>query len=699
MPPRLPGPVAVPPYTPQVDSPGRDPLLGRVVGRRYRVLARIARGGMATVYRAEDTRLGREVALKVMHPHLAESADFVDRFHDEARAAASLQHRHVVAVHDAGEDDDVVWLAMELLPGRTLRDSLRERGAFTPAETFDVMQALLLALADAHAEGLVHRDVKPENVLLARDGTWKVNDFGLARAAASSRTATGSLLGTPEYIAPETAQTGQVDPRVDLYSAGIVLFELLTGRQPHTGAVPFQVVWAHVTTDVPPPSLRAPHLPPAVDELVADACARDPEARVVSAEVMLADLRRVWSGLDPAVLDTRAGTAAPAPGEPPDGRTRVLERHDTGAGGGRPGTAASRRPGSRATGYGGAGSAAAGYAGSTTTILDRHEHGDGDDHRDDPFPRGSSGAGDPAGATTMVRGPRRRRPNLSGVLLGLLLLTLAGGAALFWFEIGPGALRDVPDLRGRTVLEAEQQLQGAGLASATATTTDETAPEGTVVGTRPGPGDQVNKNGTVTLVVSVGPELFDVPDARGLQPEQAQELLTGAGLAVGEPQEAYDSDVEEGMVASQAPAPGESVRSGTEVVLVLSLGPEPVTVPDVTGGSVSDARSALEAAGLELGVTQEQFGDAPVGEVVDQDPEEGRVLPGTDVDVTVSQGPEPVVVPDVSDSRFSDAVVELEGLDLVVQRRGPGIFDRVVGQDPTAGTELAPGSTVVLRTF
>jgi serine/threonine-protein kinase len=187
-----------------VETSARDPLVGRLVAQRYRVVARVARGGMATVYRAEDTRLGRQIALKVMHPHLAESAEFVARFHDEARAAASLSHRNVVAVHDQGEEGEVVWLAMELLPGPTLRDQLRSRGAFSPAEAFDAVQAVLLALAEAHSAGLVHRDVKPENVLVARDGTYKVSDFGLARAASTSRTATGSLLGTPEYIAPET---------------------------------------------------------------------------------------------------------------------------------------------------------------------------------------------------------------------------------------------------------------------------------------------------------------------------------------------------------------------------------------------------------------------------------------------------------------------------------------------------------------
>ena len=225
---------------------------------------------MATVYAATDSRLDRPVAVKVMRPGLADDPEFVERFAREARAAARLSSPEVVAVHDQGTDAETgtAYLVMERVSGGTLRDVLRAEGALQPARALDLLEPVLVALAAAHAAGLVHRDVKPENVLVARDGSYRVTDFGLARAASTARTATGSLLGTPEYLAPETAQTGQVDARVDVYSAGVVLFELLTGGQPHTGDVPFQVVWAHVTSDVPPPSRWAPHLPGAVDEVV-----------------------------------------------------------------------------------------------------------------------------------------------------------------------------------------------------------------------------------------------------------------------------------------------------------------------------------------------------------------------------------------------------------------------------------------------
>ncbi|WP_336922650.1 Stk1 family PASTA domain-containing Ser/Thr kinase [Aquipuribacter sp. SD81] len=687
------------PTTETSGGPRRDAVVGRLVGGRYRVLARVARGGMATVYRAEDTRLGREVALKVMHPHLAESEEFVARFRAEARAAASVQHRFVVAVHDQGADDDLVWLAMDLLPGRTLRDVLRERGSLSPAEAYPVMEALLQGLAAAHASGLTHRDVKPENVLVTRDGGWCVSDFGLARAATASRTATGSLLGTPEYIAPEAAQSGQVDARTDVYSAGIVLFELLTGRQPHTGEVPFQVVWSHVTTDVPPASSLVPHLPPEVDDLVAWACRRDPDERPQSADRLLARMRRVWSHLEPDVLDARAPALAAAA---------------VGAG-------ERARPASDRDGVASGASARVPPPQRWWEDVDEHDADEYDDRHDsdpdarhtdrvarhDPRPWAAGPRGDDAGPdddgtrpTTRLPVRRRRRPGLAGVLLVLLLASVLAAGWLWWSEAGPGAQRVVPDVAGLSAPAAEDRLAADGLAATSTPVFDEEAPEGTVVGSRPAAAGQVHKNGTVTLLVSAGPELFDVPDVRDGTPEQAAAALAEVGLSLGETTDAFSAQVAEGLVVATEPGPGEAVRAGTAVDVTVSRGPEPVTVPDVTGGDVDAARRLLEAAGLRLGRTDERYDDAvPAGDVLAQDPPGGEARPGTDVDVTVSRGPEPVEVPDVFESRFDDALAELEGLGFVVERRGSNIFGRVVSQDPSAGTMLVPGSTVVVTTF
>ena len=281
-----------------VDTTMSDALVGRVLDGRYRVEARIARGGMATVYRALDTRLDRVVALKVMHQLFAENDQFVARFNREAKSAARLSHPNVVAVYDQGEDDGYVFLAMEYVQGRTLRDLLRERTRLTPAEALSVLEPVLAALSAAHAAGLVHRDVKPENVLLADDGRVKVADFGLARAAANlEATSATSLIGTVAYLSPEQVIRGIADERSDVYSAGVMLFEMLTGRPPYDGETAVSVALKHAHEDVPPPSSLVSGIPTSVDLLVARATARDPDRRPHDAGAFLAEVVRVRGGL------------------------------------------------------------------------------------------------------------------------------------------------------------------------------------------------------------------------------------------------------------------------------------------------------------------------------------------------------------------------------------------------------------------
>ena len=308
--------VAVPgtTYTRAVSSTG-DALIGRTLDGRYRVLRRIADGGMATVYLGVDERLDREVALKVMRPHLVHDESFVTRFRREARSAASLSHPNVVAVYDQGEDDGTVFLAMEYVPGLTLREVLHEEGPLSPRAALDVLEPVLLALAEAHAKGLIHRDVKPENVIINDNGTVKVADFGLARAV-SSQTVTstsGLLLGTVAYLSPEQVERGVADARSDVYAAGLVLFEMLTGTKAFTGETPIHVAYQHVHGGVPVPSSRVPGLPPALDDLVAVATARDPDERPTDAADFLDLVRRTRATLSPAALDARpAGAAAAA---------------------------------------------------------------------------------------------------------------------------------------------------------------------------------------------------------------------------------------------------------------------------------------------------------------------------------------------------------------------------------------------------
>ena len=316
----------------QANDPAQDAtdhLTGRVLDGRYLIGSRIARGGMATVYEATDLRLDRTVAVKVMHPGLGDDDEFAARFVAEARAAAKLSHPNVVAVFDQGNDDGTVFLAMELIPGHTLRDTIGKEAPLSPARTLALLEPVVSALASAHRAGLIHRDVKPENVLIADDGRIKVADFGLAKAmsATTQHTATGVLIGTVSYVAPELVVEGRSDARADVYAVGVILYELLTGKKPHEGETPIQVAYKHVHEDVPPPSRRVPGIPDYVDALVARATARDREQRPADAGVLLHHLRRVnqavTSGVrsDPDLVDDllprtdhRHRRGAPPPG-------------------------------------------------------------------------------------------------------------------------------------------------------------------------------------------------------------------------------------------------------------------------------------------------------------------------------------------------------------------------------------------------
>src|SRR5512134_1023024 len=290
-----------------VDRNGPDPMIGRVLDDRYRVGPRIARGGMATVYEATDLRLDRVCALKVMHTGLGDDDDFAARFVREARSAARLSHPNVVAVFDQGDDHGTVFLAMEYIPGHTLRDLIRKEAPMAPRKALTLMEPVLSALAAAHQAGMIHRDVKPENVLLADDGRTKVADFGLARAVSAEttqHTATGGvLIGTVSYLSPELVVDGKADARSDVYAAGVIIYEMLTGRKPHEGESPIQVAYKHVHEDVPAPSLLVPGIPAYVDALVARATARDRELRPADARVLLQQVRRVRGAVDHGVLD------------------------------------------------------------------------------------------------------------------------------------------------------------------------------------------------------------------------------------------------------------------------------------------------------------------------------------------------------------------------------------------------------------
>jgi serine/threonine-protein kinase len=566
-----------------------DPLPGTVLDRRYRIDAPIARGGMSTVYAGTDLRLDRQVAVKVMAPALAHDPAFTERFVREARTAARLSHPNAVAVFDQGAEDTragrVVFLVMELVAGSTLRDVLRRRGRLRPDEAVSVLEPVLAALAAAHRAGLVHRDVKPENVLVSADGTVKVVDFGLARAVAAPSTSTqaGMVLGTVAYVSPEQVARGVSDARTDVYSAGVVLFELLTGTPPYGGDSALAVAYRHVHDDVPAPSTRVAGIPPALDELVLRATRREPGGRPADAGVFLAELAMARTDLGLRRVPSRevasaSGIEAPTVPAGPGRRT---------------GPTAPALSGPRAT------TALPAYA-QPVQPPGRPR-------------RGASRVGPADGSGWPAE--RRRRRTWSWVALAVVLLAaLSVGTVAWWF--GSGRFAAVPSLTQLTRAQAEARLDGVDLTGRFDQEPSETVAAGRVVRSEPAPGGRVLRGHSVTVVLSSGPPAVPVPSVTGQSADDAQGAIRQAGL---QPQliEQSSVDVEAGQIISQTPAGGTAKR-GSTVALVVSTGPGIVAVPDVRGLSIDDARQKLSDAGFRVKVRSLR-----IGNVIAQSPRGG----------------------------------------------------------------------------
>jgi beta-lactam-binding protein with PASTA domain len=652
-----------------------DPLVGRLVDGRYEVVSRIARGGMATVYLAVDRRLDREVALKVMHAHLAEGAAgtaFVARFRREARAAARLTHPGLVGVYDQGVDGDTSYLTMEYIDGTNLRRHLGERGALSVDESFSVLELVLDALAAAHRTGLVHRDIKPENVLIASDGRVKVTDFGLARAVTEvTSTTTGTVLGTVAYLGPELVAKGLSDPRTDVYATGILLFEMLTGRQPFVGETPIQVAFQHVNSDIPAPSTVVPWIPQEVDELVGALAAREPDDRPVDAAAALTLVRRTRASLDESTLARRADVRP------------TIALH--------PATVDPDSPPSPAGDDGQDEESA-----DATTRLD-------------VSPRGSTvalpiGAGirtaqEQAEQDRAADAPQRRRRRRRWIAIVALVLA-SGAAGTWWFEtIGPGAYTSVPDVVGESQAAAAEELDDSGLGSKVRLVFDDETP-GTVIDSKPEAGERIAKDGSVVLSVSQGPEMTTVPDGLvGASFDDAQAALKAAGLTLGETETPYDDAAPKGSVMAASQPAGTSIPKGSAVVLTVSQGPAPVTVPQVIGATREQATKDLETEGLVASVTEAFSDTVPAGTVIDQDPKTGTAGHRRDaVTIVVSKGPELFEVPNLVTKQYDAAAKALTDLGLVAQRQNVlgGFFGTVRDQSVKPGQMVPRGTTVTL---
>ncbi|HET8600291.1 MAG TPA: Stk1 family PASTA domain-containing Ser/Thr kinase [Segeticoccus sp.] len=614
-------------------------LVDRVIDGRYRVRSHLADGGMASVYVAVDERLEREVALKVMRPDLARDEEFVSRFRREARAAARLGHPNVVAVYDQGNDEGYVFLAMELVTGRTLRQVLSADGPLTPRAALDVLESVLQALAAAHRAGIIHRDVKPENVLLGDDGVVKVADFGLARAVTTAtRTShTDVLLGTAAYLSPEQVERGIADARSDVYAAGLLLFEMLTGRKAFPGDSPIHVAYQHVHGTVPTPSDLLP-VPRELDALVALATARDPDHRPADAAALLQQVRRSRAVLEPAELDRR-----PAPGEGP-GDTSV------------------------------------------------HTVAIGNDTK--ALPGSAAPAPPPPGAPD-GRSRRRRPPALVAAVLVVALV--AGGA--WWFLLGPGARTTVPALAGKSRAQAVAALDRAHLDAHVHDVFSEHTARGRVVTSEPGSGQQLHRGSAVDVALSKGPQRFRVPDLAGRTQQQAVQLLTHRHLTVGQVTEQYDEHVPAGQVVTSSPGTGRPLKRGTAVSLVVSKGQQPIPVPSVVGKSQDDAVAALKDAGFAPKVAGQAFSDSvPQGAVVSQDPADGTLHRGDPVQLTISKGPQLFPVPDVTFKNEDTAkqILQDAGFSVQVKTFLGGVLHVVRLQDPSPGTKVPHGTTITI---
>jgi serine/threonine protein kinase/beta-lactam-binding protein with PASTA domain len=661
-----------------------DPLVGRLLDGRYQITQRLARGGMATVYRAVDMRLTRTVAVKVMHVGLGDEAEFARKFDREARAAAKLSHPNVVSVFDQGQDvegsNSRPYIVMEYVEGQTLRDVLNREAPLPPARALEVMEPVLAALGAAHDAGLVHRDVKPENVLISDRGRIKVADFGLAKAVSSqSSTATqGLLIGTVSYLPPELVVAGRADARSDVYSAGVVLFELLTGRKPHTGDTPIQIAYAHVHRDVPPPSVgpTGGPIPPYVDALVTRATARDGNLRQPDAKVLLAQVRRARIALQQGLADdpelTRELRSAPrqAAGEAKRDRAddEVTQMVPT------PVPVAQAQPRSSVT---------------PRTVIDA------------PPPAIArplhAQTAERLAATERERRARKRR---RGWLAFLLVVLISASAALAGWYLTEGRFTTAPALDSLSKAEAEQVVAKVGLSIDFSEAYSETVARGMVISTKPGPGTKILKGAKIEAALSKGPERYQMPAVVGLSESAAEAAIEKAKLTVGKVADGYSDQVAVGTVISASQQPGVRLKKRTAINIVVCAGPKPIPITDYRGTPYDAAAAALTSAGFRVVEKSSYSHKVAKDFVLRQDPRSGGAAPGTTITLTRSLGPQLVQVPNVQRMAVPAARKVMREAGFKTQLQPIGInrdgLGHVVYTNPGTGAELAKGSTIIL---
>jgi eukaryotic-like serine/threonine-protein kinase len=619
-------------------------MLGKVLEDRYSVDELIARGGMATVYRGTDLKLGRTVALKVLGGVLANDPDFVERFTQEARATAALTHPNVVAVHDQGIGEGFPFLVMEFVQGRTIREIMAQSGPFTSAHALEIISSVLAGLSAAHDAGFVHRDIKPENVLITNDGHIKVTDFGLARVISDTPVSdsTGAvLLGTMAYLSPEQVQQLAVDQRSDVYSCGILLYEMVTGLVPFTGSSPLDVAYQHVNSSVSAPSAIQPDVPPAVDHLVLSATRKLPTERIQSAREFRDGVVRAISAVPRAEALT---TALPLQ------NTQVIPTPVRGA--------------HRATG---------------AVPLQKPNPG--------------------IGASGIHRSkPRKTRNRFFTPLLVAISLIIGG---IGWYQF-TGSYEVVPPVAALTAEEATVILAPLELGVEIVEEFSEDIPVGVVIRTDPASGEKARKGSQVNLFVSKGQERYVIPsDLAGKDPKDATEALEALTLVIAGTNEVFDELIPIGKVVSTDPVGGTSVKRETPITLLVSKGPAPVELPPIIGTLLVDANTALAAIGLTTQTIEEKFDDSVAGTILSTDPIPGTTVPkGTVIKVVLSKGPVLVDVPNVVGMDVAVATTTLQNAGFqvkTVNKLTVAILNKVYSQNPAAGSKAPKGSVITLE--
>jgi len=626
-------------------------LTGELIDGRYQLLRQVANGGMASIYEAIDTRLDRKVAVKIMHSHLAQDEAFVSRFIKEAKAAAALSHPNIVAVQDQGWNQSgvpAVFLVMELIEGHTLREYLNERGRFEIKDAINYLTPILSALAAAHSLGIVHRDIKPENILISKEGRIKIADFGLARGEliGSTMTAESSvILGSVSYLSPEQVQRGIADSRSDVYAAGIVAYEMLTGEKPFSAESPIQIAYMHVNEEIPRLRSKRKEIPQALDDLIASATAKNPDERPRTAGEFLDKLQQIQIDLDPRKNQMDLGLDLPV--EPIREKVRKRVKADV------PVTAPEPVV-------------------ETTKEIRRKEE-------------------------KKLRASKRVRRNRKVALI----LAVALGVGGWWTLVGPGSRVVVPSVVGGSFDEAVSVVSPLGLTVVVVENRfDEEIPKSKIIESIPTGGGKVDAGGTVKLIVSKGPERYLVPMTTGLTPEAAQATLKKYPLLIGKVNEVFNSDIPKGFVISTSPASGASVKRDTTINLLVSKGIEQIALASYLGKSGEQALNELTEAGFSVEAGYAFNETVPELAVISQSPAGGTTAnKGGKVTILISKGPRNTVIPKTvitMEAKAAQQMLEALGLKVKVVSIGNNRKKVVKKVLPAVNTTVKRGSTVTI---